>query len=209
MASGELDANCRGIDRAVYGRDAARKHIRGMVKKVTIIAPAKHEDITVVLGVNEDSYDPTKHSVISNGSCTTNCLFKKVNQGAVQSLKAGVLYFSLVFGAGFVLGTVRTLWIVPRAGVRKAELMEMPIMLFVIILAARWTVGHFLLPFTATSRLAVGLLALILLLIAEFILALWVRRLTIREYFASRDPVAGTVYAVMLGVFAVMPLLMA
>jgi glyceraldehyde 3-phosphate dehydrogenase len=52
----------------------ARKHLRGSVKKVIISAPAKNEDFTVVLGVNEDKYDPAKHHVISNASCTTNCL---------------------------------------------------------------------------------------------------------------------------------------
>ncbi|MEJ2008090.1 MAG: type I glyceraldehyde-3-phosphate dehydrogenase [Acidobacteriota bacterium] len=55
------------------GEDA-KKHIRGSVKKVIISAPAKNEDITVVLGVNEKNYDPAKHNVISNASCTTNCL---------------------------------------------------------------------------------------------------------------------------------------
>jgi len=52
----------------------AGKHIRGTVKKVIISAPAKNEDITIVLGVNEKSYDPAKHNIISNASCTTNCL---------------------------------------------------------------------------------------------------------------------------------------
>src|SRR5215813_6324076 len=52
----------------------AKKHLRGPVKKVIISAPAKEEDITIVLGVNEDKYDPAKHHVISNASCTTNCL---------------------------------------------------------------------------------------------------------------------------------------
>lgn len=52
----------------------AKKHLRGPVKKVIISAPAKDEDITIVLGVNEDKYDPSKHHVISNASCTTNCL---------------------------------------------------------------------------------------------------------------------------------------
>jgi len=52
----------------------AKKHLRGPVKKVIISAPAKGEDITIVLGVNENMYDPTKHHVISNASCTTNCL---------------------------------------------------------------------------------------------------------------------------------------
>jgi glyceraldehyde 3-phosphate dehydrogenase len=52
----------------------ARKHLRGPVKKVIISAPAKGEDITVVLGVNEAAYDPSAHQIISNASCTTNCL---------------------------------------------------------------------------------------------------------------------------------------
>jgi glyceraldehyde 3-phosphate dehydrogenase (phosphorylating) len=52
----------------------ARKHVRGTVKKVIISAPAKNEDITIVLGVNDKSYDPAKHTIISNASCTTNCL---------------------------------------------------------------------------------------------------------------------------------------
>src|SRR2546428_7558072 len=52
----------------------ARKHLRGPVKKVIISAPATNEDITICLGVNDKAYDPSKHNVISNASCTTNCL---------------------------------------------------------------------------------------------------------------------------------------
>jgi glyceraldehyde 3-phosphate dehydrogenase len=52
----------------------AKKHLRGSVKKVIISAPAKNEDITLVLGVNHDKYDAAKHHIISNASCTTNCL---------------------------------------------------------------------------------------------------------------------------------------
>ena len=52
----------------------ARAHLRGPVKKVIISAPATNEDLTVVLGVNEKKYDPAKHNIISNASCTTNCL---------------------------------------------------------------------------------------------------------------------------------------
>jgi glyceraldehyde 3-phosphate dehydrogenase len=52
----------------------ARKHLRGTVKKVIISAPAKNEDITIVLGVNEDKYNAAEHHVLSNASCTTNCL---------------------------------------------------------------------------------------------------------------------------------------
>ncbi len=52
----------------------AKKHLRGTVKKVIISAPAKNEDVTLVLGVNQDKYDPAKHHIVSNASCTTNCL---------------------------------------------------------------------------------------------------------------------------------------
>ena len=52
----------------------AKKHLRGPVKKVIISAPAKNEDVTIVLGVNHQLYDPAKHHIISNASCTTNCL---------------------------------------------------------------------------------------------------------------------------------------
>src|SRR5438067_11031406 len=55
-------------------RDAAAKHITAGAKKVVITAPAKGQDVTVVLGVNEETYDPAKHQVISNAACTTNCL---------------------------------------------------------------------------------------------------------------------------------------
>lgn len=61
-------------------RDGAGKHIEAGAKKVIISAPAKNEDITIVMGVNEKSYDPATHNIISNASCTTNCLapFAKV-----------------------------------------------------------------------------------------------------------------------------------
>jgi glyceraldehyde 3-phosphate dehydrogenase len=52
----------------------AKKHLRGSVKKVIISAPAKGEDVTIVLGVNDEMYDAAKHNIISNASCTTNCL---------------------------------------------------------------------------------------------------------------------------------------
>ena len=55
-------------------RAGASKHIKGGAKKVIITAPAKDPDFTVVVGVNEDQYDPAKHHIISNASCTTNCL---------------------------------------------------------------------------------------------------------------------------------------
>jgi hypothetical protein len=129
--------------------------------------------------------------------------------GRMQILKAGVLYYALVFGAGFVLGTFRLLWVVPRLGTRMAELMETPIMLLVTIVAARWVVGRLAVPSTRFARLNMGCIALGLLLISEFTLVLWLRGLSISEYLASRDPVSGTVYYAALGLFAIMPLLVA
>jgi glyceraldehyde 3-phosphate dehydrogenase len=76
----ELDWNSVGAEiviestgRFTDAKDAA-KHLRGSVKKVIISAPAKNEDVTIVLGVNDGMYDPAKHKILSNASCTTNCL---------------------------------------------------------------------------------------------------------------------------------------
>ncbi len=133
----------------------------------------------------------------------------KRQRAVMQLLKAGAPYFVLVFGAGFVLGPIRILWVAPRFGERTAELMEAPIMLVVIVLAARWIARRLAVPPTPPRPLGVGFVALGLLLLVEFPVVLWLRGLTVGEYFARRDPVAGTVYMVMLGVFAVMPLLVA
>jgi glyceraldehyde 3-phosphate dehydrogenase (phosphorylating) len=67
----EVVFECTGL---FTNRDAAAKHLAAGAKKVIITAPAKGPDITVVLGVNDDQYDPAKHQIISNASCTTNCL---------------------------------------------------------------------------------------------------------------------------------------
>ncbi len=76
----EIDWSSLGVQivvestgRFTNAKDAA-KHLRGTVKKVIISAPATEEDITLVLGVNDDKYDPAKHNIVSNASCTTNCL---------------------------------------------------------------------------------------------------------------------------------------
>ncbi len=127
----------------------------------------------------------------------------------MQILKAGVLYFAVVFGAGFVLGPVRILWVAPRLGTRMAELLETPIMFVVTIVAARWIIRRLAVLPTPSSRLGMGGIALGLMLIAEFTFVLWLSGSSIREYLAGRDPVAAIVYYVMLGVFGVMPLLVA
>jgi glyceraldehyde 3-phosphate dehydrogenase len=76
----KLDWTSQGVEVVVESTgiftDAtkAKAHLQGSVKKVIISAPATNEDVTVVLGVNEDKYDAAKHNIISNASCTTNCL---------------------------------------------------------------------------------------------------------------------------------------
>jgi hypothetical protein len=123
-----------------------------------------------------------------------------------ETLKAGVVYFVLVFGAGFVLGTIRTLWAVPRLGVRKAELAEAPIMFGISILAARWVVRHVQVSPLRSRRLAMGCIALGLMLLVELTVVLWIRGMTIRGYFAARDPVSWAAYFLTLGAFAVIPI---
>ncbi|MGA1609553.1 MAG: glyceraldehyde 3-phosphate dehydrogenase NAD-binding domain-containing protein, partial [Candidatus Nanopelagicaceae bacterium] len=70
---GDVDIVVESTGRFTKAADA-KKHMAAGAKKVIISAPATDEDITIVLGVNESSYDPAKHHVISNASCTTNCL---------------------------------------------------------------------------------------------------------------------------------------
>jgi hypothetical protein len=89
------------------------------------------------------------------------------------------------------------------------ELMEAPIMLVVTVLAARWVVRRLAVPPKPLSRLGMGCVGLGLMLVAEFTLVLWLRGMSISEYLASRDPVSGTVYYVMLRVFCIMPPLVA
>ncbi len=127
----------------------------------------------------------------------------------MQAVKAGVLYFAIVFAVGFALGIIRTMWVVPRVGARKAELMEMPIMLTVTIVAARWTVLRLSVSPMSSARLEMGCTALVLMLVAEFGFVLWVRGISIKDYLATRDPVSGTVYYLTLVVFAFIPLLVA
>lgn len=125
----------------------------------------------------------------------------------MRILKAGVIYFTLVFGAGFVLAVIHLLWVVPRFGMKMAELMETPIMFAVTLVVARWIVRRLAVPPTLSSRLGMGCIALALLLVAEFTLVLWLQGLSISDYLASQDPVSRTVYFLKFGVFAIMPFL--
>jgi len=121
------------------------------------------------------------------------------------AVKAGTLYFALVFAAGFILGTIRTLWVVPRLGTRWAEVLEAPFMVLISFLAAHWVVRRLSLPPVPRLQLSVGLVGLICMLLAEFTLAVWIRGLALRDYWSQRDPLATGVYFVALALFALMP----
>lgn len=125
----------------------------------------------------------------------------------LKPLKAAALYFAVVFAAGFVFGSIRVPFLVPRLGVRVAELSEAPLMLAVILFASRRVVRRFVL--TPQEALKVGLLAFVLLLALELLLAHVMSRLTIREYISSRDPISGAVYVALLLIFAASPWLRA
>ena len=122
-----------------------------------------------------------------------------------QSIKAGLAYFALVFGAGFALGALRVSFLVPRFGERISELSEMPLMFAVIVAAARFVMRRFTVPSSIPAHLGIGLLALGLLLAAEFLLAVVSQDQSLADYVASRDPVSGSVYLAMLVLFALAP----
>lgn len=125
----------------------------------------------------------------------------------MRTIKAGLAYFALVFGAGFMLGVLRVSLLVPRFGERMAELGEMPLMLVVILVSARFVIQRFCVSRAVAARLGMGLVALGLLLFAEVLLAVILQQRALADYIASRDPVSGSVYLVMLVLFALMPML--
>ncbi len=123
-------------------------------------------------------------------------------------LKAALLYFAIVFGCGFALGVVRTLWLVPAVGARIAELCELPLMMAISVLAAAWVTRRLAVARKARPRLAMGGIALALLLAFEFGLVLQLRGMSFAEYFATRDPLSGSAYALSLALFALAPWLL-
>jgi hypothetical protein len=126
----------------------------------------------------------------------------------LQVAKAGVAYFALVFAAGFLLGSIRVPFLVPRVGERIAELIETPFMFVVVVAAARFITLRHALPTQAAVRLAVGFVGLALLVATELALAAVLQRRSPVDFIVSRDPVSGTVFALMLVLFALMPFIL-
>lgn len=128
---------------------------------------------------------------------------------ATVVLACGAAYFLVVFAVGFLLGVVRTLWLAPGVGERWAELTEIPVMLAVIYLAARWLSRRLSLAAHGRAvQAGVGILGLILLLLGvELGFVLQLRGLSLAQYIEGRDPVSGTAYALSLLLLAAMPVL--
>lgn len=122
--------------------------------------------------------------------------------------KAGALYFAIVFGAGFILSPLREFFLVPKFGVKIAELIVLPVMLLIIIFSARWVMHRFDLPGRSASSIITGIIALALMLLAEFSVVLKIQGLTIGDYLSGKDPVSGIVYYLTLGFLAVMPFIL-
>lgn len=123
----------------------------------------------------------------------------------LRTIRAGLVYFALVLGTGFVLGVVRVPFLVPRIGERWAELAEMPIMAGAIFFAAGYILRRFPDVHSRGRSLVVGFLALALAICAELGLAIALQSQTLAEYIGSRDRVSGSVYLLLLVVFALMP----
>ena len=124
----------------------------------------------------------------------------------MRILKAGLVYFLLVFGTGFALAFIRIPFLVPAFGARTAELMETPVMLVVIVWASR-RLAHQHPELSRRRRLAAGFFAFVCLAVAELAVAYFLGARSPSQYIASRDPVSGSVYLASVVFFALAPAL--
>ena len=124
----------------------------------------------------------------------------------MRIFKAGIAYFLIVFGAGFALAFIRLPVLVPHFGVRTAELLEAPVMLAIIAWASRRLVRRNP-ELRRSACLFAGLIAFVLFVAAELLVAYFLGARTLGEYIASREPISGSVYLASLVFFAVAPAL--
>lgn len=126
----------------------------------------------------------------------------------LHQAQSAAIYFALVFGAGFTLGPIRVLLLEPRLGVRMAELIEAPLMLLAIVLAAHWITRTRCGRCTPAARLGIGLVTAGLVLAADIAVGVGLRGMTVIEVFTGRDPVSGPVYYALVLLTASAPWLM-
>jgi predicted membrane-bound spermidine synthase len=125
-----------------------------------------------------------------------------------KTFKYALIYFAMVFAVGFVLGAIRVLYVVPLMGEDQAELLEAPLMVLVCYLSARYLVGLVGEELTVGHMLQIGLLALGLLLAIECTLVLTLRGMSVAEYVAAKQNLAGLAYLISLVLFALFPYLL-
>lgn len=123
----------------------------------------------------------------------------------MTALKAGAVYFAIVFAAGFVFGTIRTLLLAPAVGPLVAVVIELPFMLTIAWFACRWTARRFAVPSRPGARWAMAATAFVLLMIAEFLLAYAFTRVSPQGYLAQYATLSGLVGLAGQIVFATFP----
>lgn len=126
----------------------------------------------------------------------------------VRLAKAAAIYFALVFGVGFTLGPIRVLWLEPRLGLRAAQLVEAPLMLVAVVLAARWVARRSCRSESPAFRLGAGLLAAGFVLAADVAVGMGLRGMSFTDVFTQRDPIAGPVYYALVAFTAIAPWLL-
>ncbi|MGQ0681078.1 hypothetical protein [Bradyrhizobium sp.] len=122
-------------------------------------------------------------------------------------MRAALLYLIIVFGAGFLLGPIRVLWLEPRIGAFKAVLYEAPLLLGVMLIASRLSPRTAGLELRTDALLAMGGAALAMQQVADIAVGLWLRSISLREQLVRFATAEGAIYAALLVLFAVMPAL--
>jgi phosphoglycerol transferase MdoB-like AlkP superfamily enzyme len=123
-----------------------------------------------------------------------------------HTVKAGGLYFTLVFAAGWVFGPIREFWLIPLFGQTAGLLFEAPFMLLVMIAVCQWVIRRLRVPYAIKTRAVIGLVALGLLVIAEAVGVRWIRRLSLADYLARFSLVTGSITLVSVLLYAAMPM---
>jgi hypothetical protein len=123
------------------------------------------------------------------------------------AIAAGTFYFGLVFAAGFALGAIRVLALVPRFGEVAPVLLETPVMLAISWLVSDWTARRFQVSSATSQRLAMGIVAFALLMVAEVVVSIFAFGKPIEEHFAAYRSSPGFIGFVAQVAFALFPLM--
>jgi hypothetical protein len=126
----------------------------------------------------------------------------------MREMRAGLAYAALVLAAGWMLGPLREFLLVPRIGPSAAVLVEAPLMLLACLLAARWVAARFAVPARPGPRGRMGLVALFVLLLAEFTGSWALRGLAPQAWLARFGTAEGALSLLLFGLFAALPLLL-